>query len=82
MAVVIRLARTGRRKSPSYRIVAADKRKCRDGQFLEILGHYNPHGTPQEAVVKRERVAYWVSQGAVPSERVAKLVAGAPISAP
>lgn len=72
MAVVIRLARQGRKKSPYYRIVAADKRDPRDGKFLEILGTYNPKS--EAVTVQKERVDYWVRQGAIPSDRVARLV--------
>ncbi len=54
MAVKIRLTRTGKRKQPSYRIVAADSRAPRDGRFLEILGHYNPRTDPSTIVVDNE----------------------------
>jgi small subunit ribosomal protein S16 len=74
MAVKLRLTRTGKTKQPSYRIVAADSRAPRDGDFLEILGHYNPRQEPSVVEVKNERAVYWLSQGAQPTERVQKLL--------
>ena len=72
--VKIRLRRMGAPKQPSYRIVAADSRAPRDGRFLEILGHYNPRTDPVTLEVKEERVRYWLSQGAQPTEAVARLL--------
>ncbi len=66
----IRLARTGAKKKPSYRIVVIEREKARDGRFVEILGHYNPRRNPPELVFKRERADYWLSRGAQPSETV------------
>lgn len=76
MAVVIRLTRQGSKKKPFYRVVAADRRAKRDGRFLEILGTYNPKAAESKATFAMDRVAYWISQGAVPSETVAKLYKG------
>jgi len=78
MAVKIRLSRGGSKKRPFYRIVAADARAPRDGKFIEKLGSYNPllpHGHDQKLIVNAERVKYWVGCGALPTERVAKLLA-------
>lgn len=72
--VKIRLRRVGAKKQPSYRIVAADARSPRDGRFLEILGHYNPRTDPPTIVIKDERVRHWLSQGAQPTEAVARLL--------
>lgn len=72
--VKIRLRRAGAPKQPSYRIVAADSRAPRDGRFLEILGHYNPRTDPVTIVVKEDRVRYWLSQGAQPTEAVVRLL--------
>jgi small subunit ribosomal protein S16 len=72
--VKIRLRRVGAPKQPSYRIVAADSRAPRDGRFLEILGHYNPRTEPATVEVQEERIRYWISQGAQPSETVARLL--------
>ncbi len=66
----IRLARTGAKKQSSYRIVVIERERARDGRFVEILGHYNARRTPPELVLNRERLDYWVSRGAQPSETV------------
>ena len=71
--VKIRLRRVGLKNQPSYRIVAADKEKPRDGRFLEILGFYNPRTEPSTIEVKEERVYYWLSNGAQLSESVEKI---------
>ena len=70
----IRLARTGANKKPSYRIVVIERERSRDGGFLEIVGHYNPRREPVELMVKRDRVDYWISRGAQPSETVRSLL--------
>jgi small subunit ribosomal protein S16 len=70
----IRLRRTGKKKQPQYRLVVADQKAPRDGKFVEIVGHYNPRTTPKELVVKEERIKYWLSVGAQPSETVHRLL--------
>lgn len=70
----IRLRRTGQKHQPSYRVVVADKNSPRDGRFKEILGHYNPRTEPITFQVNEERVRYWISQGAQPSETVHRLL--------
>lgn len=74
--VTIRLARTGAKKRPFYHIVVADSRKPRDGRYIERLGFFNPVavGSEERLRLDRERVDHWISQGAQPSDRVAKLV--------
>ncbi len=72
--VKIRLRRVGAKKQPSYRIVAADARSSRDGRFLEILGHYNPRTEPPTVEIKEDRVRYWLSVGAQPTDAVARLL--------
>ena len=67
---MIRLARTGAKKKPYYRVVVIEKANARDGRFVEILGHYNPRTDPAEVVLKRERIDYWLSRGAQPSDTV------------
>ncbi len=74
MSVVIRLMRAGAKKRPSYRLVAADSRRQRDGRFLQILGHYDPIAQPYELVVHKDLVQKWLDQGAQPSEQVASLL--------
>ena len=76
MAVRIRLSRGGSKKRPFYRIIAADQRAPRDGRFIEKLGTYNPllpQDHEQRLVINEERVKYWLSVGAQPTERLAKL---------
>ena len=70
----IRLRRTGRSKAPHYRVVVADQRAPRDGDFVEIVGHYNPRSEPKELVFKEDRVRHWLSKGAQPSETVHRLL--------
>lgn len=76
MAVRIRLKKTGRRHQPAFRIVAADARAKRDGKVLEILGHYDPLAADadKQVAIKRERVAYWLSVGAQPTDTVAGIL--------
>jgi small subunit ribosomal protein S16 len=71
--VRIRLRRVGGKKQPSYRVVAANREAPRDGKFLEILGHYNPRTQPETIHLKEDRVYYWLSVGAQPSDAVAQL---------
>jgi small subunit ribosomal protein S16 len=70
--LVIRLARTGRAKYPTYRIVAAESARAATGKFVEVLGHYNPH--TKELVIKQDEVKKHLSNGAQPSNTVAKLL--------
>ena len=70
----IRLRRTGAKKQPSYRVVVTEATSPRDGTFLEILGHYNPLTQPTTFVVKEERVKEWLQRGALPTERVERLL--------
>ena len=74
--VTIRLARAGAKKRPFYHIVVTDSRNRRDGRYLERLGFFNPFATGQdpEFQVDQERVTYWLSHGARPSDRVASLL--------
>jgi small subunit ribosomal protein S16 len=72
--IKLRLRRTGAKKRPSYRIVAAEHSSPRDGRFIEILGHYDPLTEPATVVVNAERAQYWLSVGAQPTETVAGLL--------
>ena len=79
MAVKLRLMRMGKTKQPTYRVVAADSRSPRDGRFIEILGVYAPRGrstADPDAVVEidNEKVLRWLRQGALPTERVERLL--------
>ena len=79
MAVKLRLVRMGKKKQPTYRVVAADSRSPRDGRFLEIVGTYAPRGrstTDRDAVVTIDnaKAVKWLSNGAKPTERVERLL--------
>ena len=77
--VRIRLARHGSKKSPFYHITVADQRRSRDGRFIERLGYFNPvaKGNAQEYLLEMDRVDYWLSKGAQPTDMVKKLVSRA-----
>jgi small subunit ribosomal protein S16 len=80
MAMKIRLARGGSKKRPFYSIVATDSRMPRDGRFLEKLGTYNPllaKDDEKRVVMNLERVQHWLSEGAQPTDRVARFLEGA-----
>ncbi|MER7167077.1 30S ribosomal protein S16 [Micromonospora sp. NPDC000207] len=74
MAVKIRLLRMGKIRNPQYRIVVADSRTKRDGRAIEFVGIYQPKEDPSVIEVKSERVQYWLSVGAQPSEAVQRLL--------
>ena len=70
----IRLRRVGKKKQPMYRIVVADSRAPRDGAFVESLGYYHPMDNPSTIVIDEERAKHWLEKGALPSDRVAKIL--------
>ncbi len=74
--VTIRLARGGAKKRPFYHVVVTDSRNARDGRYIERLGFFNPvaDGKQEALRLDRERVDYWIGQGAQPSERVKALM--------
>src|SRR6266404_4396846 len=72
--VAIRLRRAGSKKRPYFRIVVTDSRAARDSSFVEILGHYNPRTRPALVDIQQERVDYWISKGAQPSDSVRTLI--------
>ena len=72
--VKIRLKRMGAKKAPFYRVVVAESTSPRDGRFKEILGSYNPVTEPAEVKIDIERARYWMSVGAQPTDRVARLL--------
>jgi small subunit ribosomal protein S16 len=76
VAVRIRLKRMGRRHRPFFRICAMDSRSPRDGRAIEELGHYDPmvKETDARAILKAERIDYWLGVGAQPTEKVAVLI--------
>ena len=73
--VVIRLRRAGSKKRPFFRVVVTDSRAARDSSFVEILGQYNPRTRPALVNINTERVQYWMSKGAQPSDSVRTLIA-------
>ena len=77
--VRIRLARHGSKRNPFYHITVADQRRSRDGRFIERLGYFNPvaKGNAQEYRIEMDRVDYWLSKGAQPTDMVKKLVSRA-----
>ena len=84
--VAIRLRRAGSKKRPFFRIVVTDSRAARDSSFVEILGHYNPRTRPALVDIQQERVDYWISKGAMPSDTVRTLIKNhltpVPVAAP
>lgn len=76
--LMIRLARFGAKKKPTYRVVVIEKERARDGRAIEILGHYNPVADPAQVLLKHERISHWIKCGAKPSDTVARLLASNP----
>ena len=74
MAVKLRLMRMGKKKQPTYRVVAADSRSPRDGRFIEILGTYQPRHEPSTILIDNAKALKWLSEGAQPTETVQKLL--------
>ncbi len=74
MAVKIRLTRLGDKKSPFYRVVAADSRCARNGKYIENLGTYDPLKNPAEIKLNKERVAYWLGVGATPTDTAREIL--------
>src|SRR5262245_39089224 len=76
--LAISLVRMGAKKSPFYRVVVKEKRSKRDGKYIENVGTYNPMADPAEVNLKHDRVQYWISVGAQPTETVASLIKNNP----
>lgn len=74
MAVSIRLRREGTKNRPYYKVVVADKRSPRDGKFIEIIGTYDPKKPGPNSTLEIDRVEYWISKGAQPSDTVRSLI--------
>ena len=74
MAVKLRLMRMGKKKQPTYRVVAADSRSPRNGRFIEIIGTYEPLADPSVVKIDNDKAVGWLSKGAQPTERVEKLL--------
>jgi small subunit ribosomal protein S16 len=74
MAVAIRLRREGALNRPYFKVVVADKRSPRDGKFIELVGTYDPKKRGMNSTLKLERIEYWISKGAQPSDTVRSLI--------
>ncbi len=72
--VKLRLVRMGKKKQPTYRVVASDSRSPRDGRFIEILGTYEPRAEPSRINIDNAKAVQWLSKGAQPTETVQKLL--------
>jgi len=72
--LMIRLARFGAKKKPSYRVVVIDKERARNSRSVEVVGWYNPVSKPKGIKLEHERIDYWVKRGAQPSDTVARLL--------
>ena len=85
VAVKLRLMRMGKKKQPTYRVVAADSRSPRNGRFIEILGTYDPRQEPSVVKIDTAKANDWIAKGAQPTETVARLLKVAesqPVEAP
>jgi small subunit ribosomal protein S16 len=74
VAVKLRLMRMGKKKQPTYRVVAADGRSPRDGRFIEIVGTYEPRAEPSVVKIDNDKAVGWLRKGAQPTETVQKLL--------
>jgi len=74
VAVKLRLVRMGKKKQPTYRIVAADSRSPRDGRFIEVVGTYEPRNEPSVVKVDNAKAVRWLADGARPTDTVQKLL--------
>jgi small subunit ribosomal protein S16 len=79
--LMIRMARFGAKKSPTYRIVVIDKVRARDSRAVEVVGTYNPLTRPKAINLKHERIEHWMKNGAQPSSTVARLIKNNPVAA-
>ena len=78
---MIRLARFGGKKKPSYRVVVIDKERARNSRSVEVVGIYNPVAKPAQVLLKHERIEHWMKNGAQPSDTVARLIRKNPAEA-
>jgi small subunit ribosomal protein S16 len=80
--LMIRLARFGSKKKPTYRVVVIEKERARDSRAVEVVGHYNPVSQPQVVSLKHDRIRHWIQNGAQPSDTVKRLIEKNPAPAP
>jgi small subunit ribosomal protein S16 len=71
----IRMRRTGSKKRPFFRVVVSEARSKKEGEFIEVLGFYNPRTKPAVVEINKERITYWIKNGARPSDSVRTLLA-------
>jgi small subunit ribosomal protein S16 len=76
--LMIRLARFGAKKKPTYRLVVIEKERARNSRAVEVVGHYNPVSNPKAVVLNYDRLNHWIKSGAKPSETVARLLKNYP----
>ena len=76
--LMIRMARFGAKKKPTYRLVVIQKERARDSRAVEVVGHYNPVSNPKVVSLKHDRIDHWIKNGAQPSETVARLLKANP----
>jgi len=74
--LVIRMRRTGSKKRPFFRVVISEARSKKEGEFIEVLGFYNPRTKPAIVEINKERIAHWIKNGARPSDSVRTLLKG------
>ncbi|HEX8985074.1 MAG TPA: 30S ribosomal protein S16 [Bryobacteraceae bacterium] len=79
--LMIRLARFGAKKKPTYRVVVIDKERARDSRAIEVVGFYNPVSQPATVKLKHDRLNHWIGAGAQPSDTVARLLKSNPAPA-
>ncbi len=75
---MIRMARFGAKKKPTYRVVVIEKERARDSRNIEVVGTYNPVAQPTQVNLKHDRIAHWMKNGAQPSTTVARLLKSNP----
>lgn len=79
--LMIRLARFGGKKKPTYRVVVIDKERARDSRAVEVVGIYNPVAQPAAVKLDHARIEHWMKNGARPSDTVARLMKANPVVA-
>ena len=80
--LMIRMARFGAKKKPTYRVVVIDKERARNSRSVEVVGFYNPVAKPAQVQLNRERIEHWIKAGAQPSDTVARLLKASPVEPP
>ncbi len=73
--LAIRMRRTGSKKRPFFRVVVSEGKSKKEGQFIEVLGFYNPRTKPATVEIDKERISHWIKNGARPSDSVRTLLA-------